>query len=61
MYLEGKTSTLEMLASSKDLSDFVDKQQSRNAVQSKVKDTMAKDYSSAATAKKPARPIATAY
>jgi peptidoglycan hydrolase CwlO-like protein len=42
MYLEGKTSTLEMLASSKDLSDFVDKQQSRNAVQSKVKDTMAK-------------------
>jgi peptidoglycan DL-endopeptidase CwlO len=42
MYLEGKTSTLEMLASSKDLSDFVDKQQSRNAVQSKVKDTMTK-------------------
>jgi peptidoglycan hydrolase CwlO-like protein len=42
MYLEGKTSTLEMLASSKDLSDFVDKQQSRNAVQSKVKDTMAR-------------------
>jgi peptidoglycan hydrolase CwlO-like protein len=42
MYLEGKTSTLEMLASSKDLSTFVDKQQSRNAVQSKVKDTMAK-------------------
>jgi peptidoglycan hydrolase CwlO-like protein/surface antigen len=42
MYLEGKTSTLEMLASSKDLSDFVDKQQSRNAVQSKIKDTMAK-------------------
>jgi peptidoglycan hydrolase CwlO-like protein/surface antigen len=42
MYLEGKTSTLEMLASSRNLSDFVDKQQSRNAVQSKVKDTMAK-------------------
>jgi peptidoglycan hydrolase CwlO-like protein len=42
MYLEGKTSTLEMLASSKDLSTFVDKQQSRNAVQSKVKDVMAK-------------------
>jgi surface antigen/peptidoglycan hydrolase CwlO-like protein len=42
MYLEGKTSTLEMLASSRDLSDFVDKSQSRNAVQSKVKDTMAK-------------------
>jgi peptidoglycan hydrolase CwlO-like protein len=42
MYLEGKTSTLEMLASSKDLSTFVDKEQSRNAVQSKVKDVMAK-------------------
>jgi len=42
MYLEGKTSTLEMLASSKNLSDFVDKEQARNAVQSKVKDTMAK-------------------
>jgi peptidoglycan hydrolase CwlO-like protein len=42
MYLEGKTSTLEMLASSKDLSDFVDRQQAQNAVQSKVKDTMAK-------------------
>jgi peptidoglycan hydrolase CwlO-like protein/surface antigen len=42
MYLEGKTSTLEMLASSKNLSDFVDREQSRNAVQSKVKDTMAK-------------------
>ncbi len=42
MYLEGQTSTLEMLASSKDLSDFVDKQQARNAVQSKVKDTMAR-------------------
>lgn len=37
MYLEGKISTLEILASSKDLSDFVDKQQYRNAVQSKVK------------------------
>jgi peptidoglycan hydrolase CwlO-like protein len=42
MYLEGKTSTLEMLASSRDLSDFVDKEQSRNVVQSKIKDTMAK-------------------
>lgn len=37
MYLEGKISTLEILASSKDLSDFVDKEQYRNAVQSKVK------------------------
>jgi peptidoglycan DL-endopeptidase CwlO len=42
LYLEGKTTTLEMLASSKDLSTFVDKEQNRNAVQSKVKDTMAK-------------------
>ncbi len=37
MYLEGQISTLEMLASSKDLSDFVDKQQYRNAVQAKIK------------------------
>jgi peptidoglycan hydrolase CwlO-like protein len=42
MYLEGETSTLEMLASSKNLSDFVDKQQARNAVSDKVKSTMDK-------------------
>jgi peptidoglycan hydrolase CwlO-like protein len=42
MYLEGQTSTLEMLASSKNLSDFVDKQQARNAVSDKVKATMDK-------------------
>jgi peptidoglycan hydrolase CwlO-like protein/surface antigen len=42
MYLEGKTSTLEMLASSKNISDFVDKQQARNSVSSKVKNTMSK-------------------
>lgn len=42
MYLEGQTSTLEVLASSKDLSDFVDKQQARNAVSDKVKDTVNK-------------------
>jgi len=42
MYLDGQTSTLEILASSKDLSDFVDKQQARNAVSDKVKDTVAK-------------------
>lgn len=40
MYLEGQISTLEMLASSKDLSDFVDKQQYRNAVQAKIKATL---------------------
>lgn len=42
MYLEGDISTLEMLASSKDLSDFVDKQQYRNSVQNKIKTTMDK-------------------
>lgn len=42
MYLEGETSTLVMLASSKDLSDFVDKAQYRNSVQNKVKTTMDK-------------------
>lgn len=39
-YLEGKISTLEMLASSKNLSDFVDKQQYRNTVQNKIKSTL---------------------
>lgn len=42
MYLEGDISTLEILASSKDLSDFVDKQQYRYAVQSQVKTTVDK-------------------
>ncbi len=42
MYLEGQISTLEMLASSKDLSQFVDKQQYRNTVQSKIKNTLEK-------------------
>ena len=42
MYLEGQISTLEMLASSKNLSDFVDKQQYRNSVQSKIKATLEK-------------------
>lgn len=42
MYLEGQISTLEMLASSKDLSQFVDKQQYRNSVQDKIKTTMDK-------------------
>ncbi len=40
MYLEGDISTLEMLASSKDLSEFVDKQQYRNAVQDKIRTTL---------------------
>lgn len=42
MYLEGDISTLEMLATSKDLSEFVDKEQYRNAVQSKIKATLDK-------------------
>lgn len=42
MYLEGQISTLEMLASSKDLSDFVDKQQYRNSVSDKIKSTVQK-------------------
>lgn len=42
MYLEGQVSTLEILASSQDLSQFVDREQSRTAVQAKVKDTLAK-------------------
>lgn len=40
MYVEGDVSTLEMLASSQDLSEFVDKQQYRTSVQSKIRDTL---------------------
>ncbi|MCA9329079.1 CHAP domain-containing protein [Candidatus Saccharibacteria bacterium] len=42
MYLEGQISTLEMLASSKNLSDFVDKEQQRTTVQSKIRSTLDK-------------------
>lgn len=42
MYLEGQTTTLEVLASSKDLSDFVDQEEYRNTVRDKVTDTLAK-------------------
>lgn len=42
LYLEGQISTLEILASSKNLSDFVDQEETRNAVASKVQDSMAK-------------------
>lgn len=42
MYLEGKISTLEMLASSKDLSEFVDKEQYRDAVKTKIKNALDK-------------------
>lgn len=40
IYVEGDISTLEMLATSKDLSDFFDKQQYRESVRSKVKNTL---------------------
>lgn len=42
MYLEGDITTLEMLASSKDLSEFVDQQQYRSSVKDKIKDTLDK-------------------
>lgn len=42
MYLEGDISTIEMLASSKDLSEFVDKQQYRNSVKDKITTTLDK-------------------
>ncbi|MCA9330529.1 CHAP domain-containing protein [Candidatus Saccharibacteria bacterium] len=42
MYVEGDITTLEMLASSKDLSEFFNKQQYRDSVQQKVKATLDK-------------------
>ncbi len=40
MYLEGDISTIEMLATSKDLSAYFDKQQYRNTVKDKIKNTL---------------------
>lgn len=40
MYVDGTPSTLEMIASSKNLSDYVDKQEYRTAVQRKLQDTL---------------------
>lgn len=42
MYLEGEITTVEMLATSKDLSAFFDKQQHRESVNSKIKTTLDK-------------------
>jgi peptidoglycan DL-endopeptidase CwlO len=42
MYLEGDVSTLEILAGSKNLSDFVNKQQYRNSVADKIKTSVDK-------------------
>lgn len=40
MYLEGDITTIEMLATSKSLSDFFDKQQYREVVKNKIKSTL---------------------
>lgn len=42
MYVDGTPSTLEILANSKDLSDFVDKQEYRTSVQNKLQDSLTK-------------------
>jgi len=42
MYVDGTPTTLEVLANSKNLSDFVDKQEYRSSVQNKLQDTLAK-------------------
>jgi surface antigen len=42
MYVDGTPSTLEVLATSKNLSDFVDKQEYRTTVQSKLQDLLTK-------------------
>lgn len=42
MYVDGTPSTLEMVATSKNLSDYVDKAEYRTAVQRKLQDTMKK-------------------
>lgn len=40
VYVEGQISTFEMLASSKDLSEFLDQQQYRETIQQKIKDIL---------------------
>ncbi len=42
MYVDGTPSTLEVLATSKNLSEFVDKQEYRTSVQNKLQDTLKK-------------------
>jgi surface antigen/peptidoglycan hydrolase CwlO-like protein len=42
VYYEGDMSTLEVLASSHDLSEFVDKQEYRNFINDQIQDTLAK-------------------
>lgn len=40
MYVEGRISTIEMLATSKNLSDFVDKEEYRTTIKNKIQDTL---------------------
>lgn len=40
MYVDGQMSTIEMLATSNDLSDYVDKEEYRNTVQNKIQDAL---------------------
>jgi peptidoglycan DL-endopeptidase CwlO len=42
MYTDGDISTIEMLATSQDLSEFIDKETYRNAVQQKIQETLKK-------------------
>jgi surface antigen len=42
MYVDGQITTIEMLATSNNLSDFVDKEEYRNAVQQNIQDSLAK-------------------
>jgi peptidoglycan hydrolase CwlO-like protein len=42
MYVDGQPTTIEMLATSKNLSDFVDKEEYRTNVQKKIQDTLKK-------------------
>lgn len=41
MYVDGQMSTIEMLASSNDLSEYVDKEEYRNSVQNNIQDLLA--------------------
>lgn len=40
MYVEGQISTIEMLATSKNLSDFVDKEEYHTTIENKIQDTL---------------------
>ncbi|HET7638695.1 MAG TPA: CHAP domain-containing protein, partial [Ktedonobacteraceae bacterium] len=42
MYVDGQMTTIEMLATSKNLSDFVDKEEYHTAVENKIQDTLHK-------------------